>query len=135
MKIELILFEMLVLSMIVIASVVGTSFDEFKVSFKKAYSSTESKRRKAIFERNVNKIAEMNRNSNDQGDTVRFAVYEFADLDDQEFKRTHLGLPAPSSKSILRSAKAAKVIPDSANDTFSNYRSLFLTKLDYSIEF
>lgn len=129
MKIALIFFEMLVLSMIVvIASAVGgtSSFDEFKVSFKKAYPSTENKRRKAIFERNVKKIAEMNRNSNDQGDTVKYAVYQFADLDEQEFKKTYLGLLAPSSNSILRSAKASKIIADSANDTFSNYISLFI---------
>lgn len=120
MKIAFILGVLIVV--VAIASVIGTNFDQFKSKFKKSYSSTENKRRKAIFEKNSDKIAKLNKKSSDNGDSVKFTAYRFADLDDDELKATYLGLPAaPSSNSVLRAVQAVTVTPDTATDTFGSF--------------
>lgn len=117
MKIALILGVFILV--VTIASVIGTNFEQFKSKFKKSYSITENKRRKAIFEKNLDKIVKLNKKSSDNGDFVKYKAYQFADLDDEELKATYLGLPAaPSSNSVL---KAVTVTPDTANDTFGSF--------------
>lgn len=69
------------------------SFDQFKADYQKSYTRTgEEEYRKAIFLRNLIKIAEHNANP---ANTHQLGVTQFADLTDAEFQAIYLTLTVP----------------------------------------
>ena len=70
------------------------SFDQFKADYQKSYTRTgEEEYRKAIFLRNLIKIAEHNANP---ANTHQLGVTQFADLTDAEFQAIYLTLTVPT---------------------------------------
>lgn len=127
----------ILLGFALVASIAGLDFDSFSNKFRKSYSGSELKRRKAIYQRNMDKIAQMNKKWGENVGWAKFGPNENADLDDEEFKRTRLGLPTPTASDILRS----KIVEpsSSASNNYSILRAYsvdetFSNKLDSQIK-
>lgn len=102
----LVLLAMLVCSCVVILSVAADDFESFKSQFKKSYSASENKRRKAIFQSNLAQIEKLNKLGNSETD-AKFGINHLIDMDAAEFKKTRLGLATPT-KAQLKSDSALR---------------------------
>lgn len=102
----LVLLGMLVCSCLLILSVAAEDFESFKSQFKKSYSASENKRRKAIFQANLAQIEKLNKLGKDESD-AKFGINDLIDLDAEEFKKTRLGLATPT-KAQLKSDSALR---------------------------
>jgi len=66
----------------------ATDFDSFASQFGKTYSAEEYDMRKSVFEFNLKRIDWLN----SLNDGATYAVNEFADMTEDEFRSSHLGL-------------------------------------------